>query len=81
MLNVARLKNVNDSESMFTQQLENIFATLSAYISTSIQTSIPISKSTPRRRPRPKHIPESLPIDMDEFLKIEMTKSQTNVRN
>ena len=67
LLNFARLRNVNDSESMSTQQLENIFAMPSAYISTSIQAPIPISKPTPRRRPRPKHIPESLPIDLGEF--------------
>ena len=80
IMNVARQRNVNGCENMSRQQLENIFAMLSAFI----PTAIPISTSKFRPRPaiklssspilRPRRTPEPLPVDMEKFQEMEMEK-------
>ena len=80
LINVRRQRYVYGYENMSRQQLENIFTMPSA----SIPTPIPISRLGPRPRPairfpsvpipRSRRISELLPIDMDEFDKMEMIK-------
>ena len=81
LMNVARLRNVNDYENMSRQQLENIFTMLSVSIPTAIQISTPKPRPGPAIKfsltpiPRPRRTPEPLhPADMDEFEKMECEK-------
>ena len=66
-------------------------STPSAYILTPIPTPILIPRPRPRPkpavkipptpRPRPKWIPELIPVDMDEFDKMEMAKKTDQYQN
>ena len=56
---------------MFREELENIFTTLSASIETPISTLTGIPHA-PRLKLRPTCILETLPIEVDELIKMEM---------
>ena len=80
LMDVAKLRNVDDYENISRQELENIFTMLSVSISTPILVSRPSLdlkiRLTSTTRTRPRCITEPRPTDIDEFEKMEMVKTR-----